>query len=238
MNYLRRIRFKDMPHHEYPFNLKGVIDFQNIELTAPITFIVGANGVGKSTLIEALAVAYGFNPEGGSLHLRFETTSTHSQLYEYITLVRNGVAKPKDGYFLRSESMYNLTSKLSEMGKETLENYGGVSLNEYSHGESFLTIFMERINDNGFYILDEPESGLSPESQMSLMVKINELVKCHNSQFIIATHSPILLAFPDAQIVQLTETTASLVEYEDVPFIQLYRRIMEDPEYIKRLLDF
>ncbi|QIK70814.1 AAA family ATPase [Erysipelothrix sp. HDW6C] len=236
-NYIRSIRFQEFPHHKYPFNIKAITTLPEIEFTTPVTFLVGDNGVGKSTLIEAIAVAYGFNPEGGSLHLQFETHATHSELYQYLTFVRNAVLKPKDGFFLRSESMYNLTSTLSQMGDETLENYGGSSLDAYSHGESFLTLFMNHINDNGFYILDEPESGLSPEAQMALMVKIHELAEVKGSQFFIATHSPILLSYPGATIIQLSEQGAQLVDYDSVGFVQLYRRIMNDSDYIQRLFN-
>ena len=165
----------------------------SLALEMPVTFFVGENGTGKSTLIEAIAVAMGFNGEGGSRDFFFSTQDTHSELCDYLT-IGNSVS-PKDGFFLRTESFYNTANYLAE--NSTMARYGGVSFHEQSHGESFLALAMNRFEGNGLYILDEPESALSPQRLMSLLVLINDLVK-NNSQFIIATHSPILMAYHHA----------------------------------------
>lgn len=164
-----------------------------LSFSSNVTFFVGENGTGKSTLLEAIAVAYGFNAEGGSRNFTFSTNATHSEFFEHITLGKRGFAK--DGFFLRAESLYNVATNIDEMDKEPsfdpmiIESYGGVSLHNQSHGESFLSIVQNRFFGNGLYILDEPEAALSPKKLLTLMTEINSLVK-KDSQFIIATHSP------------------------------------------------
>ena len=161
---------------------------QKIELKKPVTIFVGENGTGKSTLIEAIATAFGFNPEAGTRNFLFSSTNTHSNLYQHITLSKK--AFPTDGFFLRAESFYNMAGYIDEV--KATHNYGGVSLHNQFHGASFFALIQNRFCGNGLYILDEPESALSPMRLLTLIAEINRLVK-NNSQFIIATHSPILL---------------------------------------------
>lgn len=210
-----------------------------LELSAPVTFLVGENGTGKSTLLEAVAVACGFNPEGGTRNFRFSTAATHSSLWKSLTLTRRGFAR--DGFFLRAESLYNVATSIDDMDREpsfggrVIDSYGGVSLHRQSHGESFLALMENRFGGEGVYLLDEPEAALSPTRQLSLLVLLDELVG-KQSQFIIATHSPILMAFPGAAILQLDGEGVRAVSYRETEHYQITRRFLEDPEGMLRYL--
>ncbi|GAA0179589.1 AAA family ATPase [Clostridium sediminicola] len=182
----------------YPFNLLSVEKLSKLKLHPNVTFLVGENGSGKSTLLEAISIAYGFNPEGGSKNFNFGTKETHSSLYEYLRIIK-GVKKPRDGFFLRAESFYNVATNIDGLGPELLDSYGGKSLHDQSHGESFMSLVLNRFRGRGLYILDEPEAALSPTRQLALISRIHQLVQ-DDSQLIIATHSPIILAYPNAVI--------------------------------------
>jgi predicted ATPase len=207
----------------YIFSLpvvKNLIKKHEIVLDKSVTFFIGENGSGKSTLLEAIAVAYGFNPEGGTRNYNFSTFQSHSPLCDYIHLSK-GVQKPKDGYFLRAESFYNVASYIEELdsgggGPLIKDSYGGKSLYEQSHGESFLSLVLNRFGGNGMYILDEPEAALSPTNQLTLLAQFDYLVK-KSSQLIIATHSPILLAYPDSDIFVLTDDDRALHGDKTIP---------------------
>jgi len=197
-------------------------------LTSAVTFLVGENGSGKSTILEAIAVACGFNAEGGSVNLRFSTKATHSDLNKHLVITRNG-RTPKSGFFLRAESFYNVISALEDLDAEPtlapplMDGYTGRrggTLHERSHGESFWDLFMNRFGPNGLYILDEPESALSPQRQLAVICRLHELVQA-GCQFIIATHSPLLLAYPDARILLLDARGITETAYDDLPLVQL-----------------
>jgi predicted ATPase len=175
--------------NEYPFNMPAVRTLAEIEFAAPVTFFIGENGTGKSALLEAIAVVAGFNAEGGGKNFRFATRATHSPLHKYLRLIRSGV-RPQDGFFLRAESFYNVATAAENYGVE--DAYGGQSLHEQSHGESFMALGLNRLKGKGLYFFDEPEAALSPTRQLSLLVAMQGLVE-RGSQFVIATHSPILL---------------------------------------------
>lgn len=223
----------------YPHNLAVLQNLAVLPLHRNVTFIVGENGSGKSTLIEAMALAYGFNAEGGTLNFCFSTRSTTADLYKYLTLVK-APKRARDGFFLRAESFYNVATNIDELDEEPadapliIDSYGGRSLHEQSHGESFMALFINRFSGNGLYILDEPEASLSPEKQLAFVTRIHQLVQL-NSQFIIATHSPIISAYPDALIYQISSDGPVPVAYEDSEpcrfmrfFADSYPRIMRE----------
>ena len=239
--FIKRIRInKDEIENidKYPFNLPVIRNIDSLELKKKVTFFVGENGTGKSTLMEAIAVNFGFNPEGGSRNFNFSTQESHSELSEYITLAK-GMKEPRDGYFLRAESFYNVATEIDELNKidPLLSSYGGKSLHKQSHGESFMALMLNRFFGDGLYILDEPEAALSPARQLALLARINELVKL-NSQFIIATHSPILLSYPEAEIYVLNEDEIVLTEYKDTEHYYLTKQFLNDPDrMLKKLLE-
>src|SRR5262249_48416613 len=192
----------------YPFSIPALRDLSLLALHPHVTYLVGENGVGKSTLIEGIAVAAGFNAEGGSKNFAFSTHSNTSELYEVLRLVR-GMRRERDGFFLRAESLYNVASEIERLDKEDhpgrlLYGYGGRSLHAQSHGESFMALALNRFRGFGLYIMDEPEAALSPSRQLALLSLIHLQVNQGRSQFIIATHSPILMAYPDATIYKLS----------------------------------
>jgi predicted ATPase len=224
----------------YPFHLPAVRTLDRLIFQKPVTFLVGENGTGKSTLLEGIAAAWGFNPEGGTLNFSFNTRSSHSSLYEYFRIAR-GVRRPKDGFFLRAESYYNVASYIDELdeqpsfGPPIKNSYGGKSLHEQSHGESFFAAFVHRFGGRGLYILDEPEAALSPLRQMSLLVRMHELVG-QDSQFIIATHSPILMSYPGAEIFLLEGEGIRSVALEETEHYTVTKAFMNDRQGMLREL--
>ena len=224
---------------EYPWCLPAVRGLGRLALHPRCTFLVGENGSGKSTLLEAIAVAWGFNPEGGSINFNFATRETHSPLHRALKLTR-GVRRPRDGYFLRAESLYNVATNMDELdedpgyGPPIVQSYGGVSLHRQSHGEAFLSLVLHRFGGQGLYLLDEPEAALSPMRQMALLRRMDELIG-KRSQFVIATHSPLLLAYPDACIYSL-DGGPHPVAYRDTDHYRVTRAFLEHPEGILRQL--
>lgn len=214
----------------YPFDLQVLKGFESVELHPKVTFFVGENGAGKSTLIEALAVAWGFNAEGGSKNFGFSTVNAHSGLHQHLRLSK-GPKRAKDGFFLRAESYFNVATTIDQLDADPsispkiIGAYGGKSLHEQSHGESFFALLENRFRGNGLYILDEPEAALSPSRQMSMLVRMHDLIDL-NSQFIIATHSPILMAYPDAWIYEISSAGPNRVEYEDTEHFQLTKSFL------------
>lgn len=236
MEYLTSVRLRHpLPAESYLCGLPAVrylMEGGTLTFDRPVTFLVGENGTGKSTLLEGIAVACGFNPEGGTRNFSFSTRATHSPLGEYLTPARRRY--PKDGFFLRAESFYNVATHIDELdetvpGPRLIDSYGGVSLHHQSHGESFLALVEHRFGGHGLYLLDEPEAALSPARLLTLMVLLDRLVK-KDSQFVIATHSPILMAFPGARLYQLGEAGVTAVDYQETEHYQLTRRFLENPE--------
>lgn len=217
----------------YPFNLPVVRSLHELTFHPKVTFLVGENGSGKSTLIEALAVAWGFNAEGGSKNFSFGTRESHSALHEFVRPVRS-TKRARDGFFLRAESYFNVGTQIEELdkgpgGPPIIDSFGGVSLHEQSHGESFFALLESRFWGHGLYILDEPEAALSPSRQLSFLARMHDLVQ-QNSQFIIATHSPIILGYPDAWIYQTTPYGLERVAYEDTDHFQVTRNFLNRRE--------
>jgi predicted ATPase len=233
-----RLKRQRVPSFEsYPFSLPAVRNLDVMEVHPHVTFLVGENGSGKSTLLEAIAVSYGFNPEGGSRNFRFGTRPSHSPLHEYIRITK-GIRRPKDGFFLRAESFFNVATEIERLdsegiGPRIIDSYGGTSLHEQSHGESFIALLMNRFGGNGLYLLDEPEAALSPQRQLSALARIHALVNA-DSQFIIATHSPILMAYPEAYIYQFFTDGTKRIDYYETEHYQVMRNFLVNP---KRMID-
>ncbi|MCG3086592.1 AAA family ATPase [Sporosarcina cyprini] len=234
--YIRsvRLRQEQLPHGTFPFTLPFVRNLNELQLHPNITYIIGENGMGKSTLLEGIAVAYGFNPEGGTLNFNFSSFDSHSPLDQYLQLVR-GVERPADHFFFRAESFYNVATNIEELDRQLtsappiINSYGGVSLHEQSHGESFFAVFRERFGGNGLYILDEPEAALSPLRQISLLARMNELV-LEGSQFIISTHSPIVMAHPLSKILQITEDGMHETTLEETEHYSIMKQFFDDKD--------
>lgn len=225
--YLREIslrRDEVTQRRVYPFDIPAIRKLKSLRFHADVTFFVGENGSGKSTLIEAIALAMGFGPEGGTKNVRVQTAETVSPLHHHLKLVKSFRA-PQDHYFLRAESFYNVATFMDETGY--LESYGGRSLHERSHGEAFLTLLTTKFRGQGLYLLDEPEAALSPSRQLAALVALQQLVQ-RDSQFIIATHSPILLAYPGAKIVLFDDTGLAEIDYEDTEHFAITRDFLNN----------
>jgi len=235
-----RLKRDEVPSFEvYPFSLPAIRNLDVLSLHRAVTLFVGENGSGKSTLLEAIAVAAGFNPEGGTKNFRFGTRISHSPLHEYLRLVK-GIRRPKDGFFLRAESFFNVATEIERLdseggGPRVIDSYGGKSLHEQSHGESFMALMLNRFGGNGLYLLDEPEAALSPQRQLSALARIHDLVKA-GSQFIIATHSPILLAYPDAHIYSCSTNGIELTAYTDTEHYRVMHDFLANPERMLNVL--
>lgn len=211
----------------YLRKIEAINNLEELVFEKPITIFVGENGSGKSTLLEALAVAYGFNPEGGTKNYSFSTYDSHSQLHEAIRISK-GFRKAKWGYFLRAESFYNVATKEEEYSDiaHPSEKY-----HEKSHGESFLALAQNQLRPNGLYLFDEPEAALSPQRQLTLLMEIFSCAK-QGSQFIMVTHSPILLGIPDAQILSFDDGTVHNCEYEDTDSYKITEMFINNREVL------
>ncbi|TMB75359.1 MAG: AAA family ATPase [Chloroflexi bacterium] len=239
---VRLLRDKVPSWDQYPFDLPVTRSLETIAFHPRVTFFIGENGTGKSTLLEAMAVGLRFNPEGGSRNFRFSTRASHSQLDRFLRLSRSA-RRMRDGFFFRAESYYNLATEIEKLdaeeaaGPPIIGAYGGRSLHEQSHGQSFLALFSHRLRGDGLYLVDEPEAALSPNRQLALLSIIHDLVG-KGSQFIIATHSPLIMAYPNAWIYLLLDDKIERVEYTDTEHFALTRAFLNDHRrMLRRLLD-
>jgi len=226
------IDWDKISRYSYLRQINAIRNLEELEFTSPITFFVGENGSGKSTLLEAIAVAYGFNPEGGTKNYNFATYDSHSELHDAIRIAK-GFRRPSGGYFLRAESFYNVATKEEEYADLA---HPSQKYHEKSHGESFLSLAQNHLKPNGVYIFDEPEAALSPQRQLTLLMEIAECAK-NGSQFIIVTHSPILLGIPRAQILTFDDGTIHPCEYEETDSFQITEMFINNRKHLlKRLL--
>lgn len=224
----------------FPFSLPYVRTL-DLGLDRPVTFFVGENGSGKSTLLEAVADLSGFQSSGGGRSDVYDDPLAHAPLSR--ALRPRFRKRPRDGFFFRAENFVNFATLLEERRKdpEFLGNpygaYGGTSLHEKSHGEAFLSVFDHRVND-GLFLLDEPEAALSPQRQLSLLYIMHDRVKRLGAQFIVATHSPIMLTFPGAGIISFDSPALELVKLEETKHYQITKGVLDNPgRYWKGLLD-
>lgn len=238
--YLLEIRPKEKERdiRQYPFNIPALNGGDiHLSFSSPITFFVGENGSGKSTLLEAIAIGSGFNPSGGSRNTLNEQRKSESNLHEH--LVFSWRKKAFDGFFLRAESFFNFASFLEEWERDTGRDfhapYGGKSLHEQSHGESFIALVNNRFKQ-GLFILDEPEAALSPTRQLTLLSLMHRLITEGKSQFIIASHSPILLSYPDATILEFGDEGVRNVNYEDTEHFRVTKDFLNGREAFFRHL--
>ncbi len=219
--YIREISLRrdGVPSFEsYPFNVPCVRHLDTLVLHPKVTYFVGENGTGKSTLLEAIAVAAGLNAEGGSRNFNFATYASHSPLHEYLRVIR-GTRRPRDNYFLRAETFYNVATEVERLG---VDGYGGQSLHAQSHGESFWSLLHHRLAGQGLYFFDEPEAALSPTRQMATLSIMHRLIQ-QQSQFIIATHSPILMAYPEATMYLLADDGITETSYRETDHYRVTR---------------
>jgi len=232
--YLRSINLKDGYDAEsYPFTIPAVAGLDGLSFHEDVTFFVGENGSGKSTVLEAIALAMGFGAQGGTKNVLMDDAGGLSGLHNWLK-VKKSYDHPSDGYFLRAESFYNVASYMDVAGY--LQGYGGQSLHQQSHGESFMATLLNKFKGKGFYLMDEPEAALSPARQLAALVRINDLVE-KDSQFIIATHSPILLAYPRAKIMIFDTDGIYEVKYEQTEHFSITRDFLNNyPKRLEQLL--
>ena len=240
MIFLKGIRLsseEEIDRKQYPFNIPALRGFKELSFESPVTVFVGENGMGKSTLIEAIAISMNFNPEGGTANFNFSTSDSHSELCNHLITIR-GVKRNRDGFFLRAESFYNAISYMdtvNDTGRNIFDYYGGKRLHEVSHGEGFLNLLIHRCRGNSFFIFDEPEAALSPFSQIKMLARMHQLVK-EDSQFIISTHSPILMAYPGATVYQLTANGIHQTEYDKTEHYMLMKYFLNNTnQYLNKI---
>lgn len=231
--HLELLRERILDAGKYPYTLPAIRNLSTLAFHPKVTFLIGENGSGKSTLLEAIAVASGLNPEGGSRNFNFATRASHSSLGDCLRLAKS-IARPGDSYFLRAESFFNVASEIERLDKEgggppIIEAYGGVSLHEQSHGESFFALFKNRFRDNGLYLMDEPEAALSPNRQLQFLWLLHDYIK-RGGQFVIATHSPIIMAYPDARIYLLDGDGIREIAYTDTEHYLVSRGFLSNPQ--------
>jgi predicted ATPase len=223
----------------YPFSVPTIASLQEITINSRIVFFAGENGSGKSTLLEAIAGHYGFGPEGGNRNLQHDTTEHNHSTDALIRALRLSFDKRTgEGFFLRAESFFNTATNIDELDKQALgppilPSYGGQSLHSRSHGETFFTLLDYKFRRNGLFLLDEPEAALSPQRQLSFLILIHDTLRQYkDAQFIISSHSPVLLGYPGAQILSFDDNHIHEIGYEETAPMQIVRRFVNDRDSI------
>jgi len=230
------VREKVADWTQYPFNVSAIRNLHELQIHARVIFFVGENGSGKSTLLEAIADNYGFGREGGNRNFYGESTETVRAIEPLTKALRVGFSKRTgQGFYLRAESFFNVTTRVDDLG--VVDGYGGKSLHMQSHGESFLALIENRFSRRGFYVLDEPEAALSPQRQLSFLARLHNLLEGNDEiQFLIATHSPMLLAYPGAQIFSFDDEVIHEISYQETSPYQIVSRFLEWPDvYLREL---
>jgi predicted ATPase len=229
--HLELLRDRVASFEKFPYCLPALRNLDRLVFHPRVTFLVGENGTGKSTLLEALAVSLGLNPEGGSRNFNFATRASHSDLDGCLRVART-LTPPRDSYFLRAECFYNVATEIERIDEgsgEILGAYGGRSLHGQSHGESFFALFRRRLRGTGLYLMDEPEAALSPKRQLEFLTILHDYCK-RGAQFVIATHSPIIMAYPDARILVLGEKGIQEVPYQETEHYLIARGFLGNPQ--------
>lgn len=239
LNRISLLKEKNLDFGNYPFTIPSISTLDELELTSNITFFVGENGSGKSTLLEAIAEKCNFNTAGGGRNNTYDVHASHSVLGDYIRL--SWMPKITNGFFMRAESFYHFATHIDELhndGTDVYRSYGGRSLHEQSHGESFFSLFQNRFHERAIYLLDEPEAALSPQRQLAFLRILHDLTVRGNCQFIIATHSPILLGFPGAVILSFDGNQIEEIDYEQSAHYQITKYFLDHREkFLKEILE-
>ena len=237
--FLRAVRFGPPAHDLFPWSVPAVralCEAGRLELNPAVTFLVGENGSGKSTVLEAIADEEGLRHEGGSRNMADPNRDHETELGRTLTFERGrGHDGNSDAFFLRGESFYNVATLVDELGIDVRRNYGVDSLHHVSHGESFLSLVEHRFRGNGLYLMDEPESALSPQRQLAFLALLDDYVR-GGSQFVVATHSPILMAYPHATILLFDDEDVRPVKYEETEHYRVTRAFLEHPARMLREL--
>lgn len=225
----------------YPFCVPAIASLTQLTFTSRVTFFTGENGSGKSTLLEAIAAHIGFGREGGNRNYSIETTESSRATEPLARALRLGFfpARTGEGFYFRAESLFNVASYVDELGAEVLASYGGISLHARSHGETFFTVLDHKFRRSGLFLLDEPEAALSPQRQLSFLVLIHDTLRDYkDAQFIISTHSPILLGYPGAQILSFDGGYVREINYEETSPYQIVKRFLSDRRnFLRELFD-
>ena len=226
--HLELLRERVPSFGQFPYTLPALHSLDRLTFHPKVTFFVGENGTGKSTLLEALAVSVDLNPEGGSRNFNFATRASHSELDSCLRVAKT-MSLVQDSYFLRAESFYNVATQIERIDPSLLAAYGGRSLHEQSHGESFFALFEQRFRGCGLYLMDEPEAALSPRRQLQFLSVLHDHCR-RGSQFVIATHSPIIMAYPDAWIYVFSEEGIGRVPYTETEHYLVTRGFLSSPK--------